>query len=280
MTDRLGELHEGAPSASDDIEAVVYTAAEANLAAFNREADVVERLILQADRSIRIVTDDIYDTDVARLDTIHNNLDAARKHLQRIADDNRQVAARTDSSLAILKHRVNRFTQLSKDFMGVIAQIETVRELHLDAVTDGDKRDILAANRRATETLVESEFQGGDLQAVLHEDEVHLRDQSEDLRAGNQDTQYEIKDNVKQAHQTKKKAVEDLEMARNAQKAAIEKKWCYIISVIVILLATAAGIIVWQGLKNDWFGGGIENNLSKSARRLFEPRAATGRPAL
>ncbi|KAI0559687.1 syntaxin PM [Gracilaria domingensis] len=310
MTDRLGELRPGAPSEPDDIEAGLDAAAEAKLAAFNRKADAIEKVFVWADRSIRTITNDLSDPDAlpsvtAQLDTIDNKLDAVRKHLRRIADENRQIAAMADSSPATLKHRVNRFTKLSKDFMAITTQMETVRERHRDVVKDGVKRDILAANPHATERQVERALQGGDLQAVLHEDDVHLHHQIEDLRARNQDIQKLSKNivelhnmftdmsllvenqqelingieyNVKEVHQTTKKAAEELVIARNHQKAARKKKWCCIISVVVILLAIAAGIIVWQGLKNDWFGGGNNNNSNVSntnTTRFIEPPATS-----
>eukprot|EP00178_Gracilaria_changii_P016676 TRINITY_DN479_c1_g1_i1.p1 TRINITY_DN479_c1_g1~~TRINITY_DN479_c1_g1_i1.p1 ORF type:complete len:785 (+),score=176.86 TRINITY_DN479_c1_g1_i1:2486-4840(+) len=292
MTDRLGELRPTAVSDADDVEAGLDAAAEAQLAAFNRKADAIEKVFVWADRSIRTITNDLQDPDAlpsitAQLDTIDNKLDAVRKHLRRIADENRQLAASAESSPATLRIRVNRFTKLSKDFMAITTQMETVRETHREVVKDGVKRDILAANPHASERQVERALQAGDLESVLVDGDVHLHHQIEDLRSRNQDIQKLSKNivelhnmftdmsllvenqqelingieyNVKEVHQNTKKAAEELVIARNHQVAARKKKACCIITVIVIVLAVVGGIIIWQGIRNNWFGGGGDNN--------------------
>ncbi|CAN8069041.1 unnamed protein product, partial [Agarophyton chilense] len=299
----------------EDIETGLDAAADAKLAAFNRKADAIEKVFVWADRSIRTITNDLSDPDAlpsltAQLDTIDNKLDAVRKHLGRIADENTRIAAEPHAAPATLRHRVNRFTKLSRHFMQLTAQMEAVRERHRHVLTDGVKRDIVAANPHATDRQVERALQHGDLHAVLHhQHDAQLHHQIDDLRARNNDIQKlstnivqlhkmftdmsllvdnqqelinGIEYNVKEVHQTTKKAADELLIARNHQKAARKKKACCIISVIVILLAIAAGIIIWQGLKNNWFGGGgggdnNNNNNDNSNNNIVESGNATAR---
>ncbi|PXF48365.1 Syntaxin-1A-like [Gracilariopsis chorda] len=296
MTDRLAELRPAGLSDSvppeHDVEAGLDPAAEATLTAFNREAEAIEKVFVWADRSIRTVTTALSDPDAlpsvtAQLDTIDKKLDAVRKRLRRIADENKQMATAGDASPATLRIRVNRFTKLSKDFMAITTDMESVRESHRDVVTDAVKRDVLAANPHASERQVDRALQTGDLDSVLQVDDVHLKHQIEDLRSRNRDiqklskniielhkmftdmsllveTQQElinnIEYNVKDVHKTTKQAAEELHIARNHQRSARRKKACCIISVVVIIVAIVGGILIWQGLRNGWFGGNNNDN--------------------
>lgn len=326
MTDRLAELRQGELPASssatrqDDIETGADGDNDGALAAFNREADAIDKVYVWAHRSINTIADSLSDPDAlpsatAQLDTIDQKVQAVRKRLKRIDTENKELAASREAAPATLRIRVARSTKLGTEFMDVVSALQRVRERHRAVTADAVKRDVLRANPRASEAQVERALQPGhdaDLEAVVLApggDHAQMRHQVEDLRArnhaiqglaknivelqqmftdmsilvqGQQELINNIEYNVKEVKVDTKKATEELVEARRHQKSANKKKMCICIIITLVIVGVALAILIPMALRNNWFGSAnaVEAVTGNNPSQTPTPAPAAGRSSL
>lgn len=304
MTDRLGELQTAQQVSSiisDDIESGRDPDADAELSKFTREADAIDKVYVWANKSIKTIDASLSDPDMFssvsdQLTTVDKKLDAVRKRLKRIAAENKQLAASPNATPATIRIRVSRYTKLGNDFMGIVSNMQNLRESHKSLAARAVKQDVLRANPNVDEAQVDRALDQPDsaqLDSLIQSDNPQLRHQLEDLRSRNRDIQNltknivelhqmftdmsilvegqqelinDIEYNVKEVKGDTKKAADELVEALHHQRSARKKKMCICMLVTFIIVGILAAIIIPIAVKNNWFGsGGNSNNANNNS---------------
>lgn len=285
MTDRLAELQQGQYVAAtaynvNEIDADPDHESDKILSSFEREANSIDKVYKWA-RKILTNASTSLDNDKStagmknvgeQLDAVETKLGAVRKHLKRIAEENKSLAQSETSATSSLKIRLTRYTKLGKDFMTITSEMETLRKRHKSELATNVKRQILETNPNASEHQVDHALDtGAPLDTVVQIDNPEMRYQIEDLRTRNQDIQKlsksivelhqmftdmsllvegqqelinDVEYNVKQVKQSAKQGADELVIAHQHQKSARKKKLCIIILVILIILFVIAAIVI------------------------------------
>ncbi len=281
MTDRLADLQRGerfsTASADADIEAGLDDQSEALLQSFTREADAIERVLVWGDSVISDVTAALASSscDVplqgSQLDAVETKMQAVRRRLKKMADDNRSFAAEHSGRPATVRTRLVHYTKLGKDFITITGRLSAVREKHRTVLKDGLKRAVRDVNPDVSERAVDAALrEGGQIDDMLVGRGSHMEHQIADIRARNADIQKLVKNiadinqmfqdmsilvesqqtlindieyNVQEVKADVKSAGEELVQARAHQKSKNKKKMCVILLILIIIAIIVIAIL-------------------------------------
>lgn len=213
----------------------------------------------------------------ARVDDCDQKCGAVRKRLKRIAEENKVFAATRIDFAAETRVRVNQHQAMTKRFMDVTKQLESVRDSQKDAVYQAIERQIRSVNPDATEGEIRSAMETGNLEQVFDGVEMSARHQQirnrlADIQSKNKDIQHleqnieelakmfmdmsllvetqgallnEVEYNTKKTVETAEAAHEEVVSARNYQRSA-RKKLCWVLIILAIIIVIVVIVILKQ----------------------------------
>lgn len=310
MTSRLDEVRGAGVHIADesgeeetDVEAGLDPESERLMERFNKEADAIRNVLSWArgavgEASRALDSGRNLSEAGAKLDQVEGKLGAVRKRLKRIAGENKEFKRDHASRTGVMRTRVVQYKQMGEKFIKVAKDLEEARGAQAEALEEGVRKDVMAANPGMTVREADKAVQGGDrgLESAMAQsggNTAELRYQLEDMKnrnaeiagvqrnmqelnamfvdmsilvEGQQELINNVEYNVEEVKVETKAAAEELVMARKHQKSRNKKKcWCMIICGF-ILAAAAIGVLLWVGNKLEWFSflGGDDDEKKDS----------------